>query len=164
MLDKVKLPNLLIYPDPRLQMVCASVRMDIKHERAAAQTLLDMMWGVVAQHNGWGLAAPQLGSPTRVIVVHIKSQNGNGCRIEVVNPVLEPVKRQGHFMSEEGCLSWPGHSLRVRRHRQVKVRGLDRYGDPVTFGGKFAQAACLQHEIEHLDGFNLADHREQPCH
>ena len=154
------LPNLLYYPDPRLQMVCDPAPMEYIEQRVEVGRLLDSMWGVLVERNGWGLAAPQVGSPCRVIVVHVKNDYGNGCKIEIVNPVLEPVKRFGQFMSEERCLSWPGHSLRLHRHRQVKVRGFDRYGDPVCFGGKHNQAAALQHEIDHLDGINLADYKE----
>ena len=148
---------LLIYPDPRLQLVCDPINMDIKHQRAATQILLDEMWRTLDRHHGWGLAAPQIGSPTRAIVVHIKTQRGNGCSIEIVNPVLHPLKKHGSFLSDEGCLSWPGQRTKVKRFRRVKVTGLDRYGDPITYGGKDNQAAALQHEIEHLDGINLAD-------
>jgi peptide deformylase len=142
-------------------MVCDEISMDDITTRVEAGRLLDSMWAVLKRENGWGLAAPQIGSPARLIVVHVKNEFGNGCKIEIINPVLDPVKRHGQFMSEERCLSWPGHSIRLKRYRQVKVRGVDRYGDPVCFGGKHNQAAALQHEIEHLDGINLADHKAQ---
>ena len=102
------LPKLLIYPDPRLQMVCDDF--DVRHVGETLDFILGQMWDMLDKHSGWGLAAPQIGIPNRIIIVHVRKQNGNGCKIELINPVLEPSKRQGKFMSEERCLSWPGHS------------------------------------------------------
>ena len=142
--------NLLYYPDPRLQMVCDPLDPERREENAH---LLDEMWKVMQQYNGVGLAAPQVGSPTRAIIIKIPG----GCEIEVINPVLDVSKRHGKFQSYEGCLSWPGQNATVTRYIKARVTGLDRCGEPVTFGGKMMQAAALQHEVEHLDGINLAD-------
>ncbi len=150
------LPKLLFYPHPRLRIVCEPV--DPEYLKAYPEQfakLLDEMWAVMAKYNGVGLAAPQIGVQTRAICVKIQG----GCEIEVINPVLQVSKRHGKFQSDEGCLSWPGHNLIVTRHIKARVTGLDRYGKPVTFGGKMQQAAALQHEVEHLDGINIADYR-----
>lgn len=149
---------LLIYPDQRLQLVCDKIELDTVRDLEACGDLLDSMWQTLDQYHGWGLAAPQIGSPSRAIVVHVQKNGHSGCAIEIVNPVLEPLKRHGKFLSKEGCLSWPGKTVAVLRYKRVKVHGYDRYGDPITYGGKDDQAACLQHEIEHLEGINLADH------
>jgi len=78
------------------------------------------------------------------------------CEIEIIDPVV--VKRWGgKFYSDEGCLSWPGHTRRMCRDRYIKIEGFDRNTDPVAFGGKNHQAACIQHELDHLNGINLAD-------
>jgi len=149
--------RLRYYPDPVLRHVCEPFPVedfDIKHRRADIQDLLDGMWEVLRYHQGVGLAAPQVGILERVICVHTE----HGCKIELINPEIEMMPRKGQFHSREGCLSWPRERVGVMRYRQVKVKGLDRHGDPVTFGGKMMQAAALQHEIEHLDGINLADH------
>ena len=146
--------KLLFYPDPRLQTVCDAVDPEyLKAHPEPFAKLLDKMWAVMAEYNGVGLAAPQIGAPTRAITIKIPG----GCEIEVINPVLEVSKRHGKFQSDEGCLSWPGKRVIVTRYRKARVIGLDRYGNPVTFGGKMMQAAALQHEVEHLDGINLAD-------
>lgn len=145
------MPELLYYPDPRLQLVCEPVEGHIL--AGEVWDVLDAMWAVLEREKGLGLAAPQIGCPRRLIVVHVKG----GCKIELVNPEIELLPKHGTFMSEEGCLSWPGHTIRIRRCRQVKVSGTDRHGRAVTYGGKMRQAAALQHEIEHLDGINVAD-------
>ncbi len=148
---------LLIYPDPRLQLVCDPV--EIRNDmQLTLWPLLDAMWETLEYYKGWGLAAPQLGSPVRVIIVHVQKQNGSGCKIEIINPELSVYKRYGKFLSDEGCLSWPGKRTTVRRWCKVTVKGFDRWGDPVVFGGRGDQAAALQHEVEHLYGINLADH------
>lgn len=142
---------LLIWPDPRLQIVCDPVT---RFDRSLS-VLLDNMWDCLKEFMGYGLAAPQIGSPARVVIVHTPGS----CKIELVNPEIVKVWG-GRRMFDEGCLSWPGNRIRVMRHRQIKVKGFDRYGEPVSFGGKELQAACLQHELEHLDGINLADYAE----
>jgi peptide deformylase len=149
---------LLYYPDPRLQMVCDPLPMETIEQWQQAGQLLDQMWETVDKYNGWGLAAPQIGSPCRAIVVHVNNNGKIGCSIEIINPLLVPLPKHGTFSSDEGCLSWPGNRVRVKRWRKVKVKGFDRYGVEITYGGKNQQAAALQHEIEHLDGINLADY------
>lgn len=150
-------PTLYYYPDPALKTVCVPVTPAyLQTSPEFFQTLFDDMWSILEQHDGIGLAAPQIGSMIRAIIVHTEA----GCKIEVINPEIELIKRHGKFHSDEGCLSWPGKRAMVWRHRHVKVTGLDRYGDPVTFGGKMQQAAALQHEIQHCDGINLADYAE----
>ena len=157
--DIPKRGPILEYPDPRLLMVCEPVlvaelwNVYETSTRDQIGKLFDDMWAQLELYMGYGLAAPQLGSPCRAIIVHVPG----GHKIELVNPVI--VKAWGgKFLSDEGCLSWPGKRLKVMRHRQVKVKGYDRLGMPVGVSGRNVQAAALQHEIQHLDGINLADH------
>lgn len=150
---------ILIYPDPRLQLVCEPVNFDTQGKFGVCDIgmLFDSMWETLEYYQGYGLAAPQLGAPVRAIIVHINQHRGSGCKIEIVNPKLTISRRHGRFMSDEGCLSWPGHRANIRRWQKVKIEGFDRHGSPVTFGGRGQQAAALQHEVEHLDGINIAD-------
>jgi len=159
--------ELLKYPDPRLQLVCDPVDFEAEAvyradgpvnwiEYPRIDALLDEMWEKLEELIGYGLAAPQLGSPVRVLIIHVPG----GCKIELINP--EIVRAWGgKFMSDEGCLSYPGKRVRVMRHRQIKVKGFDRFGKPVAFGGKNVQAAAFQHEIDHLNGINLADYEQE---
>ncbi len=157
-------PPLLIWPDPRLSIVCDPFDFEAARKSPDAcdqywfpelWTLLDNMWDKAGELMGYGLAAPQLGSPTRAIVIKIPG----GCKIEIVNPEIAK-SWGGKFTSDEGCLSYPGKRVRVMRHKKVKVFGRDRWGNPAVFGGNMVQAACLQHEIDHLNGINLADYAE----
>ena len=147
-------PELVYYPDPALTTVCAPVNPEYMQTNPEFfELLFDDMWNILKRFQGIGLAAPQIGSMIRAIIVHTEA----GCKIELINPEIELMQRFGKFHSDEGCLSWPGKRVHVFRYRQVKVKGLDRHGEPVTFGGKMQQAAALQHEIDHLDGINIAD-------
>ena len=113
------------------------------------QTLADME-RTMHDHGGVGLAAPQVGIPLRLIVV-----DAGGGRVKLVNPTVE--KRAGDVRSTEGCLSLPGKRYIVHRSETVTVKGLDENGAPVTIEAGGLKARALQHEIDHLDGFTIAD-------
>jgi len=145
--------KLVKWPDPRLREVALPLLLETREHRVAVHKLIDRMWITLEQYLGYGLAAPQIGYEGRIILIRTPSH-----KFELINPELETLPRYGKFISDEGCLSYPGRRVRVSRWRRVKVRGLDRHGDPATFGGKDLQAAAIQHECEHLDGINLADY------
>jgi len=112
--------------------------------------LLDNMVFTMREADGVGLAAPQVGVSTRVIVVDI----GEGL-IELINPEL--VETEGCEVGTEACLSIPGMYGDVERFTQVVVQGLDRKGKPVRVAGSGLLARALQHEIDHLDGVLFID-------
>ncbi|CAA7602762.1 Peptide deformylase [def] [Acididesulfobacillus acetoxydans] len=103
-----------------------------------------------AAGNGIGLAAPQIGVSKRAIVVDV----GEGL-IELVNPVV--VESSGVSVETEGCLSIPGVNGDVVRPAQVRVKGLDRKGEPVDITTDGLLARALQHEIDHLEGILFID-------
>lgn len=143
--------KLLYYPDPRLQLVCDPIE-KINPIGIEICLLLDDMWRTLIKHGGWGLAAPQIGSPVRAIICKVPGH----CEIEIIDPVI--IKQWGgKYYSSEGCLSWPGHRVRIGRHAQVTIEGYDRWGGMIKVSGKKDQAACIQHEIDHLNGINIAD-------
>ena len=75
--------------------------------------------------------------------------------IELINP--EIVETQGAQECEEGCLSSPGKSAKVRRPEYTKVKALDRHGKEIFVEGKGLKSICLNHEIDHLDGILYID-------
>lgn len=116
-------------------------------EKITKQTrlLLDNMLQTMREADGVGLAAPQVGVSSRVIIVDI----GDGL-VELINP--EIVESEGCEVGTEGCLSVPGMYGDVERFTQVAVQGLDRKGNPVRIAGSGLLARALQHEIDHLEG------------
>jgi len=116
----------------------------------AIERLLDNMADTMYAAEGVGLAAPQIGISKRVIVVDI----GDG-KVELVNPGI--LDRRGQETDSEGCLSIPGVSGDVVRAAWVRVRGLNRRGEPVELEANGLLARALQHEIDHLDGVLFVD-------
>ncbi|RKO67294.1 peptide deformylase [Desulfofundulus salinus] len=112
--------------------------------------LLDNMRDTMYHARGVGLAAPQIGVSKRVIVV----DTGEGL-IELINP--EIVEARGEETDTEGCLSLPNVVGEVTRATEVRVKGLDRHGNPVEHHARGFLARALQHEIDHLDGILFID-------
>ncbi len=100
---------------------------------------------------GLGVAAPQIGLELRVFVL----ADGAGS-LPCFNPeILE--RLDGMERGLEGCLSYPGVFLYVRRHRRIRARFQDAAGvwTQRIFTGQ--QARAFQHELDHLDGRTLPD-------
>lgn len=98
---------------------------------------------------GIGLAANQVGIPRSFTVIDIQPE-GRKKPMVLINPVIE--KRWGTLFEEEGCLSVPGFTEKVKRAAKVRVRGLNEHGLPIVIEGEGLLARCLQHEIDHLNG------------
>ena len=109
--------------------------------------LLDDLRDTLAQANGAGLAAPQVGILKRLAIIDLPE---NGGFFELINPTI--TKQEGSQTDNEGCLSLPGQYGEVERPYKVKVRTLTRSGKWVDLEGEglFARAVC--HEVDHLDG------------
>ena len=109
--------------------------------------LLDDMVETLADANGAGLAAPQVGVLRRVCIV---MDEDSGEYIELINP--EIVAQSGEQTGLDGCLSVPGKWGIVTRPNVVRVRAQDRDGQWFEVEGEELTARAFCHEIEHLDG------------
>jgi peptide deformylase len=78
----------------------------------------------------------------------------------MVNPVLSPVEDAGDAVFYEGCLSVPGLTGVVRRHRTVRVEALNEHGEPFSRQYTGWPARIAQHEIDHLAGTLYLDRAE----
>jgi peptide deformylase len=117
----------------------------VKKISKATRLLLDNMVQTMREADGLGLAAPQVGVSSRVIIIDV----GEGL-IELINP--EIIEAEGCEVGTEGCLSIPGLFGEVERFADVKVQGLDRQGNLVICSGSGLLSRALQHEIDHLEG------------
>ena len=134
--------------DPVLNKVCHPVtNFDQK-----LWDLLDDMHDTLAQSNGVGLAAPQVGILRRVALV----MNEENEVIELINPVI--VHTSGEQEGMEGCLSVPGKWGIVKRPFCVRVRAQDRNGIEFEVEDVDLTARCFCHELEHLDGHLFSEH------
>ena len=107
--------------------------------------LLDDMAETLAQANGVGLAAPQVGILRRVVIVDTGEEI-----LELVNPTL--LETSGEQCGAEGCLSVPGRYGLVKRPKYAKVRAQDREGNWFEAEGEELIARCFCHELDNLDG------------
>ena len=99
----------------------------------------------LANANGVGLAAPQVGILRRVVLVDTGDEV-----LELINPSL--LETSGEQEGAEGCLSVPGKYGLVKRPNYAKVRAQDRYGNWFETEGEELTARCFCHELDHLDG------------
>ncbi|MBT8455219.1 MAG: peptide deformylase [Rhodobacteraceae bacterium] len=148
------LRDILIHPDPRLKKVTSPVT-DIGPE---LERLADDMLETMYNAPGIGLAAPQVGVMTRMLVMDcIKSEEGAPRPMVLINPRVTWVSDEMNTY-EEGCLSIPEQYADVERPAEVKVSwtGLDGAEQSEHFSGLWA--TCVQHEIDHLDGKLFIDY------
>ena len=117
-------------------------------------TLIDDMKETLADADGAGLAAPQVGVMRRVCIVI----GNDGEMIELVNP--EIIAAEGEQTGLEGCLSIPGKFGIVTRPYTVRVRAQDRDGNFFEVEDEELTARCFCHEIEHLDGHLFVEHTD----
>ncbi len=136
--------NILRYPDPRLHTVAKPVQKVDERIRKLVDDMAETMYAAP----GIGLAATQVNVHERVIVIDI-SEDHSDLRV-LINP--EILSRSGDIEWEEGCLSVPGIYDKVRRAEKIRVRALNRDGQPCEFDADGLLAVCVQHEMDHLMG------------
>ena len=135
------LRKILTTKEPALHKVCKPVeKFDWRLHR-----LLNDMADTLAEANGVGLAAPQVGILRRVVIVDTGEKI-----LELVNPTL--VETSGEQIGAEGCLSVPGKYGLVKRPYYAKVRAQDRNGEWFEAEGEELIGRCFCHELDHLDG------------
>ena len=142
-----------VVPDPVLR---ARTRPVAAEDADAVRGLVPRMFAMMYAAPGIGLAAPQVGSSLRLAVVDLHPDDRPG-PIVLINP--EVIARSEETATrEEGCLSIPGQYAEVTRPAQVTVRYEDAEGNRHEITGEGLLAACLQHEIDHLNGVLFVDY------
>jgi len=115
--------------------------------------MLDTMYGAI----GIGLAAPQVGQSSRIIVLDVARDGEKPQPLQLANPDIlwrSPELTTGN----EGCLSLPEHYAEVTRPAKIRLRYLDYQNEIREIEASGLLAMCLQHEIDHLDGVLFVDH------
>lgn len=142
--------QLRLVGDPILRKKCRKVeKIDDR-----LLTLLEDMVDTMYKEEGVGLAAPQVGILKRAVVIDI----GEG-PIKLINP--EVIYEEGESIEEEGCLSIPDESGKVKRPEKVKVKYMDTEGNEKIIEGEEFLARALCHEIDHLEGILYTDKLEE---
>ncbi len=124
---------------------------------AIRQLVSDMLESMYAE-NGVGLAAEQIGREEAICVIDVPPEQACGIKmpLALINPEL--LEAEGEQIGQEGCLSFPGIYINVKRAARVCVRYIDLEGVPQTLEMKGLLARAVQHEKDHLNGVLLVDH------
>jgi peptide deformylase len=139
--------------DPRLLRIAQPVEV---FGTEALHALVRDMFDTMADRNGAGLAAPQIGVDLRVVIFGV-DRNPRYPDAEpvpttvLVNPVIEPLSDE-EACDWEGCLSVPGMRGWVPRLARIRYRGFDQHGTPIMREASDFHARVVQHECDHLDG------------
>ena len=118
--------------------------------------LIPRMFATMYKAPGIGLAAPQIGHSLRLFTIDLVPNEKNQ-PICLINPEIVALSDE-LATREEGCLSLPNQYADITRPARVKVRYFDETGAKREIEGDGLLAACLQHEIDHLDGVLFVDH------
>lgn len=142
--------EILEFPDPRLRTRAEPVeRVDDSVRR-----LVDDMFETMYAAEGIGLAATQVNVHKRVVVMDISGSRDDP-RV-LINPEIELLGEP--LESQEGCLSVPGYYESVSRNDRIRLRALDRDGNPYELEAEDLLAVCIQHECDHLLGKLFVDY------
>ena len=136
-----------VLPDPILRQRSKRLR----YVDSAVRKLIGNMHETMHSAAGVGLAAPQVGTLLRVIVIGLPDEEA----IAIINP--EIVRRKGERLVDEGCLSVPGYVGQIRRAESVTVKGRDQEGKEIRIKADGLLAQALEHEIDHLNGVLYID-------
>jgi peptide deformylase len=151
--------KIVTLPDPVLRKKARKIT-DFGPE---IQALIDDMVETMREAPGVGLAAPQVGISSRLIVVEYGDEEDEEAPKKlyvVLNP--EIVRTDTEVVSGvEGCLSIPELVGNVERFESVTVRGFNRRGQPLKIKAKGWLARIFQHEIDHLEGVLFVDRTEE---
>jgi len=136
--------SILRYPDERLHTVATPVETVNGEIRRLVEDMAQTMYAAP----GVGLAATQVDVHKQVIVIDISEARDE--LLVLINPVI--LESRGVSDFEEGCLSVPGIFEKIERAEWIKVRALNRDGQPFEFEASGLLSVCVQHEMDHLQG------------
>ncbi len=142
--------KILEFPDPRLRTKAAPVEVVDDNLRA----LIDDMFETMYAAPGIGLAATQVDVHRRLLVADVSADRSDPHVL--INP--EILEKDGVIATDEGCLSVPGYYEEVERAEHIRVRFLDRQGEPQEMEAEGLLAVCIQHEMDHLLGKLFVDY------
>lgn len=142
--------DILEFPDPRLRTKAKPVTKVDDNIRKLTDDMLETMY----EAPGIGLAATQVNVHQRIVVIDVSEEKDQP--LVLINPEYEVISGEQDF--DEGCLSVPGYYETVTRAETIKLKALNRDGDPFEMECEGILSVCIQHELDHLDGKLFVDH------
>jgi peptide deformylase len=161
--------TLCLYGNPILRKKGRPIDTITPEIRQLAEDMIETMHA----SEGIGLAAQQIGKDLQLTVIDLPDTADHGSRMWIdnqpvtiadfmpmvlINPELKTIKKKD--TATEGCLSFPGISVDVRRSSRVEVQALNLEGEPLHFDADGLLGRCIQHEVDHLNGILFIDHAD----
>lgn len=147
-----------IYGQPVLRKVAE----DITPDYPELKTLITNMWETLADSEGIGLAAPQVGLDIRLVVIDLDPLSEDfpeykDFRQVYINAHIVEYDETNTDASEEGCLSLPAIHEKVIRPTRIRVQWMDENFQAHDEWIDGYLARVMQHEFDHLDGKMFID-------
>ena len=149
------LRTIVKYPDNFLRQATASVSAVDDEIKKLVADMVETMYA----KNGAGLAAIQVGCDKRIFIVEASVAGGdeNDHPIVFINPTIEWLSDETET-SDEGCLSFPGIYVPIKRSLRARVRATGLDGNEFVAEGEGLYARAMQHEHDHLINKLLIDY------
>jgi peptide deformylase len=141
--------RIIHYPDPRLLTPSVPVETIDDDIRRLVPRMFELMFAA----HGVGLAAPQVGINIRLFVTSPSFEPAD-LHVYINAEILGSEQWED---SEEGCLSVPGLSVRIKRHNVATIRAMNLEGNWFEETSKGLGARAYQHELDHLNGRLIVD-------
>ena len=152
--DEMARRPILRFPDAKLRQRSIEVTTVDDDVRQLVADMAETM----ADASGAGLAAIQVGAPVRLFIVegHVAGGEEGSPPKVFINPEIVEISEESQT-GDEGCLSFPGIYVPVKRGMRARVRAKDLDGNVFEVEGEGLYARALQHETDHLNGRLLID-------
>jgi peptide deformylase len=142
--------KILTYPHPFLNRKSIPVKIFNKNLHQLCQKMFELMY----KQNGVGLAATQTGLPHSILVANQTKKTSD--EIMLINPRIIKTSKET-CEEEEGCLSFPGLSAKVKRSVKITCQSFNLEGEKTISDFEGLLSRVIQHEIDHLNGILFID-------
>lgn len=145
--DSILSHGIRIFGEPTLRKKAKPIKKIGEEENRILEVMAKLMYDA----QGCGLAATQVGVNKQLLVVDI-----GGGLLKIANPRI--LKKEGSDVIEEGCLSLPEVTVKVKRARKILLECLDCDNEIIQIEAQDILSRALQHEIDHLSGKLIIDY------
>ncbi len=144
--------EVLVYPDPVLRRGGKTITQFDGELQKLAEQMLEAMY----VEGGVGLAAPQVGIESKLLVLNPSGDRKDRAgELVLCNPKI--TRKKGRAFGEEGCLSFPDIHADVERWVSITLTWQDLAGKEQTLAAEDWLARIIQHELDHLEGVLFVD-------
>ena len=143
----LKTLKILEWPNSKL----AKASTELSEMTTRHLNLIKNMYHTMYKSKGIGLAANQVGSKAKILVMDV-----HGNPLAMINPKIVKTSAET-YISYEGCLSFPNTLVKVERYKWVKVSYRDVHWNKCEEKLRKLEGRCFQHELDHLEGRTMMD-------